>query len=319
MKHIIITIVITVFVELVSVAQVEQLDTIAVREGRLVVNVSNFRCHRSRFVEEDGQGFNERLYVYMGDLGGKVYSHIPALYLNAGTRFSSFKENPDEVYETYTLSDRRIVKIKKDGYYFRYDVYEIGGTICYQSVGEELLPLFEQILDNVTILGQYTPAAISEVYDANNHSINAFIVENGLKDKFEGHAYCGCLFSPFDYLISKEGESYYEVYLGTRGKGIHNGKNFVREDRLLSSLFEWNNSPVFIYDIESPYKTQGPYYYFVLYDKNHNKKLEFDKTTMSAFKKSQKVRKYRRMLPFTKKQEQFITNLILMSHGYPIK
>ena len=103
--------------------------------------------------------------------------------------------------------------------------------------------------------------------------------------------------------------SFFEVYQGEQDKGILNTYKFELTDKRLDSLFSWGKNDEVIYDIRSSeYFTI--YYYFVLYDKNHNKKLEFNISTMAAYKNAQKSRKLRKLLPFTKEQQTLIWKLI---------
>lgn len=64
-----------------------------------------------------------------------------------------------------------------------------------------------------------------------------------------------------------------------------------------------------IYNIENPDYT--PFnYYFILYDKDHIKKIEFNISTMSRSKKAQKSRKLRKTLPFTNEQFGLIWEML---------
>ena len=100
-----------------------------------------------------------------------------------------------------------------------------------------------------------------------------------------------------------------EVYQGEKGKGIQNTYKFDLADKRLSSLFAWTKHDKVTYNIQSA-EYFAIYYYFVLYDKSHNEKLEFNISTMAAYKNAQKSRKFRKLLPFTKEQQKLIGELI---------
>ena len=110
------------------------------------------------------------------------------------------------------------------------------------------------------------------------------------------------------FLIIKKGDSSFEVYQGEKDKGILNTYKFDLTDKRLSSLFAWTKHDKVTYNIQTS-EYSAIYYYFALYDKSHNEKLEFNISTMTAYKKAQKSRKFRKLLPFTKEQQKLIWKL----------
>ena len=78
-------------------------------------------------------------------------------------------------------------------------------------------------------------------------------------------AYAGYFIGPSLFLIIKEADSFFEVYQGERDKGILNVYKFDLADKRLSSLFSGTKHDEIIYDVQS-------------------KKLEFNISTMSAYK-----------------------------------
>ena len=163
----------------------------------------------------------------------------------------------------------------------------------------------------VWLSGQVNAQTINiyDEYTAGRRTIKEIIINNNLEDKLIGYSYCGYFISQSLFLIIKEGDSFFEVYQGEQDKGILNTYKFELTDKRLDSLFSWGKNDEVIYDIRSTeYFTI--YYYFVLYDKNHNKKLEFNISTMAAYKNAQKSRKLRKLLPFTKEQQTLIWKLI---------
>jgi hypothetical protein len=149
---------------------------------------------------------------------------------------------------------------------------------------------------------------ISEEYEAGRRVVREIITDNNMEDTLKGHAYGCCFIGQSLFLIVKETDAFFEIYQGERDKGINNIYKFDLTDKRLSSLFSWTKHDEIIYDMQSS-EYIAIYYYFVLYDKNHDKKLEFNISTMSAYKNAQKSKKYRKMLPFTKEQQKFIWKL----------
>lgn len=149
---------------------------------------------------------------------------------------------------------------------------------------------------------------ILEEYEAGRRIVKEIITDNNIEDTLKGCAYGCCFIGQSLFLIIKETDSFFEIYQGTREKGIINTYKFDLADKQLSSLFSWTRHDEIIYDIQSS-EYIAIYYYFVLYDKNHKKKLEFNISTMSAYKNIQKSKKYRKTLPFTKEQQKLIWKL----------
>jgi len=150
--------------------------------------------------------------------------------------------------------------------------------------------------------------SILDEYEAGRRIIEEIIIESNLEDSLKGYAYGGYFVGSSLFLIIKESDSSFEIYQGERGKGIVNTYKFDLSDKRLNSLFLWAKHDEIVYDIQSAEYT-AIYYYFILYDKNHTKKLEFNISTMSAYKKAQKSKKYRKTLPFTKEQQKLIWEL----------
>lgn len=150
--------------------------------------------------------------------------------------------------------------------------------------------------------------SIYQEYEAGRRTINEIITENSLEDVLQGYSYVGYFIGPTLFLIIKEGSLFFEIYQGERGKGILNTYKYDLTDKRLYSLFSWTKHEEVIYNVQST-EYGSIYYYFVLYDKNHNKKLEFNTSTMAAYKNAQKSRKSRNTLPFTKEQQQLIWKL----------
>jgi len=150
---------------------------------------------------------------------------------------------------------------------------------------------------------------IHDEYEAGRRVVKEIVIENNLEDSLKGYAYGSYFIGPSLFLIIKEADSFFEIYQGERDKGILNTYKFNLEDKRLSSLFSWTKHDEIIYDIQSSEYT-AIYYYFVLYDKDHDKKLEFNISTMSAYKKAQKSKKSRKTLPFTKEQQKLIWELL---------
>ena len=168
------------------------------------------------------------------------------------------------------------------------------------------------ILTPILLYGQDNAQTtrISNEYEAGRRIVREIITENNLKDTLKGYAYGCCFIGQSRFLIIKEADSFFEIYQGEKEKekGIINTYIFDLTDKRLSSLFSWSKCDEVIYDIQSS-EYIAIYYYFILYDKNHDKKLEFNISTMSAYKNAQKSKKYRKMLPFTKEQQKFIWKL----------
>ncbi|MCC8144987.1 MAG: hypothetical protein LIO93_00815 [Bacteroidales bacterium] len=150
--------------------------------------------------------------------------------------------------------------------------------------------------------------AIYDEYEAGRRIVKEIVTENNLEDSLKGYAYGGYFVGPSLFLIIKEADSFFEIYQGERGKGILNIHKFNLEDKRLSSLFSWTRHDEIIYDVQSSEYT-AIYYYFVLYDENHDKKLEFNISTMSAYKDAEKSKKYGKILPFTTEQQTLIWEL----------
>lgn len=162
----------------------------------------------------------------------------------------------------------------------------------------------------VWLSGQVNAQAINiyDEYKAGKRTIKEIVINNNLEDKLIGYSYCGYFIGQSLFLIIKEGNSFFEVYQGEQDKGILNTYKFELTDKRLSSLFAWTKNDGVIYDIQSS-EYFAIYYYFVLYDKNHNEKLEFNISTMTAYKNAQNYRKLRKLLPFTKEQQKLIWEL----------
>lgn len=150
---------------------------------------------------------------------------------------------------------------------------------------------------------------IYDEYKASRRIIKEIITDNNLEKTLTGYAYGGYFIGQSLFLIIKEGDSFFEVYQGEKGKGIQNTYKFDLADKRLSSLFAWTKHDKVTYNIQSA-EYFAIYYYFVLYDKSHNKKLEFNISTMAAYKNAQRSRKFRKLLPFTKEQQKLIGELI---------
>lgn len=162
----------------------------------------------------------------------------------------------------------------------------------------------------VWLSGQVNAQAINvyDEYKAGKRTIKEIVINNNLEDKLIGYSYCGYFIGQSLFLIIKEGNSFFEVYQGEQDKGILNTYKFELTDKRLSSLFAWTKNDEVIYNIQSS-EYFAIYYYFVLYDKNHNEKLEFNISTMAAYKNAQKSRKLRKLLPFTKEQQKLFWKL----------
>lgn len=158
----------------------------------------------------------------------------------------------------------------------------------------------------------YPPEQLTNMeYEAGRNVISEIISENELNQTLEGYAYAG-YFSGEAWVIIKKGIEFYECYSGKRGG--KSGKYFIcdLDTKELNSLFEWNDYKSSLsYDIRDSDTHYNPlYYYFILYNNEHIRKLEFNSSTMSPYKDAQKSKKYRKTLPFTKKQQKFIWKLL---------
>ncbi|MCM1176909.1 MAG: hypothetical protein NC335_04035 [Bacteroides sp.] len=151
---------------------------------------------------------------------------------------------------------------------------------------------------------------IHDEYDAGRRIVKEIISKNNLESSLEGCAY-GCYFIGTSlFLVIKEGESFFETYQGKRDEGILNVYRLSLNDKCLGSLFAWAKKDSVIYDIQS--NDYSPlYYYFILYDKCHDPKIEFNISTMSASKNAKKSERHWKSLPFTKEQQELIMELIL--------
>lgn len=127
---------------------------------------------------------------------------------------------------------------------------------------------------------------IYDEYKAGRRIIKEIITDNNLEKTLTGYAYGGYFIGQSLFLIIKEGDSFFEVYQGEKGKGIQNTYKFDLADKRLSSLFAWTKHDKVTYNIQSA-EYFAIYYYFVLYDKSHNEKLEFNISTMAAYKNAQ--------------------------------
>ncbi len=121
---------------------------------------------------------------------------------------------------------------------------------------------------------------IYDEYKAGRRIIKEIITDNNLEKTLTGYAYGGYFIGQSLFLIIKEGDS----------------------------LFAWTKHDKVTYNIQTS-EYSAIYYYFALYDKSHNEKLEFNISTMTAYKKAQKSRKFRKLLPFTKEQQKLIWKL----------
>ena len=149
---------------------------------------------------------------------------------------------------------------------------------------------------------------IYDEYKAGKRIIKEIITDNNLEKTLTGYAYGGYFIGQSLFLIIKKGDSSFEVYQGEKDKGILNTYKFDLTDKRLSSLFAWTKLDKVTYNIQTS-EYSAIYYYFALYDKSHNEKLEFNISTMTAYKKAQKSRKFRKLLPFTKEQQKLIWKL----------
>ncbi len=146
-------------------------------------------------------------------------------------------------------------------------------------------------------------------YEAGRRIINEIIIENHLEDSLKGYAYGGYFMGPSLFLIIKETDSFFEIYQGKRDEGNLNTYKLDLTDKRLNSLFSWTKHDEIVYDVQSS-EYSPLYFYFVLYDNNHNKKIEFNTSTMLTYKNSQKSNKLRKTLPFTKEQQVLIWKLL---------
>lgn len=150
---------------------------------------------------------------------------------------------------------------------------------------------------------------IYDEYEAGRRIINEIIIENHLENSLKEYAYGGYFAGPSLFLIIKETDSFFEIYQGKRDEGILNTYKLDLTDKRLNSLFSWTEHDEIVYDVQSS-EYSPIYFYFVLYDNNHNKKIEFNTSTMLAYKNSQKSKKLRKTLPFTKDQQVLIWKLL---------
>lgn len=167
-----------------------------------------------------------------------------------------------------------------------------------------------------TLYGQkdkssYSPEELTNMeYEAGRKTISEIIINNNLHQALNDYAYAG-YFSGELWLLIKKGINSYECYLGKQNGKIEKYVTLDLSNKELNSLFEWTNYQNFVsYDNWNQNKHYHPfYYYFILFDKNHNKKLEFNSSTMSAYRNAQKSRRTRKTLPFTKEQQKLIWKL----------
>ncbi len=167
-----------------------------------------------------------------------------------------------------------------------------------------ILPWLSLIHDNLE------DRTLKEMYEAGRRTVNEIVVENGFEETLKGSSYCGFWIGPSIFLIIKEGESSYEIYQGERGKGVLRTYKCALDDERLSTLFAWKEGDGVVYEGGSG-EYEPLYWYFILYDKNHDKKLEFNVMTMNAFRRTQESVKDNKSLPFTDEQFSFLIKLTL--------
>lgn len=157
----------------------------------------------------------------------------------------------------------------------------------------------------------YSPGQLTNMeYEAGRRVISEIVLDNELRQVLDGFAYAGC-FLGGAWLLIKRGMEFYECYSGKRGGKCEKYVTYDLSTKELNSLFEWSNyQESFSYNIRSTDMYYQPfYYYFILYDCNHNRKLEFNSSTMSTYQNAQKTKKTRKKLPFTKEQQKLIWEL----------
>lgn len=158
----------------------------------------------------------------------------------------------------------------------------------------------------------YSPEQLTnKEYEAGRNVISEIISDNELNQTLDGYAYAG-YFSGGAWVIIKKGIEFYECYSGKRGGKSEKYIIYDLETKELNSLFEWSDCQSSLsYDIRDSDTHYNPfYYYFVLYGENHDKKLEFNISTMSVYKNAQKSKKFRKALPFTKEQQELVWKLL---------
>lgn len=151
-----------------------------------------------------------------------------------------------------------------------------------------------------------------EEYEAGQRVIREIILENNLHDELDNCAYAGFFTEGGAWIVVVKGISSYNVYSGNRNITTPKQTNYALSDKVLNSLFAWIDYPTpVVYDKRDSDSEYHPlYHYFVLFDGNHDKKIEFNSYTMSAFKSIQKPKKYRKQLPFTNEQFKFIVDIL---------
>ena len=152
--------------------------------------------------------------------------------------------------------------------------------------------------------------ATADEYEAGRKVINGIIADNKLLKIVEGYAYAGYFIGEY-WLIIKRGEESFDIFAGLRDKGINKTYHYDLSNKTLQSLFNWTNNKSSIgYNIRNE-EYIPLYFYCILFDEHHIKKLEFNIYTMSAYKKAQPSKQWRKMLPFTKKQSEFIGKILV--------
>lgn len=177
------------------------------------------------------------------------------------------------------------------------------GFLKFNILVFSIVPIWLYGQDNILTTTIYNE------YEAGRRIINEIIIENHLEDSLKGYAYGGYFAGTSLFLIIKETDSFFKIYQGERGKGILNTYKFDLTDKPLSSLFSWTKHDEIVYDVQSS-EYSSIYFYFVLYNNNHNKKIEFNTSTMRTYKNAQKSKKLRKTLPFTKEQHLLIFKLL---------
>ena len=155
---------------------------------------------------------------------------------------------------------------------------------------------------------------IQREYEAGRRVISGIVAEQGLQDIIKEHAYAGYFTGGDIWILIVKYDSVYKVYSGGRAWDAENKTTtYDLSNEALFSLFEWSKSQHGVrYDTRSEEYTPL-YYYFVLFDNNHDVKLEFNINTMNTSKKAQTSRRIRRTMPFTKAHQQLIWDIIGLS------